>query len=84
MIRVFLSYARADQERIERLYQNLLAAGFQPWMDVHDIQPGEEWTVAIKRGVKFADCFLSCTSSNSLSRSNDGVLIEEQWTAPQK
>jgi len=34
MAQIFLSYARDDRKKVEKLYQKLLAAGFKPWMDV--------------------------------------------------
>ncbi|PWT98894.1 MAG: hypothetical protein C5B51_28225 [Terriglobia bacterium] len=79
VIRVFLSYASEDRARVEILYQNLLAAGFQPWMDTHDLMPGEVWSDAIQRGVQSADCFLACLSPRSIVK--DGVLGNEIRTA---
>ncbi len=41
--RVFISYARRDLPIAERLREELTAAGFDAFLDVHDIQPGEPW-----------------------------------------
>ena len=79
MIRVFLSYASEDRARVEILYQNLLASGLQPWMDTHDLRPGEEWKKAIERGVQSADCFLACISPRSISKKS--MLVEEMELA---
>jgi hypothetical protein len=42
-VRIFLSYTRADQAHVERLYQQLCQAGFTPWMDTKDLLPGQKF-----------------------------------------
>jgi hypothetical protein len=68
-----------DRPRVEQLYQNLVAAGFQPWMDAHELVPGEEWLKAIQRGIQSADCFLACISPRSIAK--NGVLGDEVQSA---
>lgn len=82
MRRIFLSYASEDRQRVEKLYQSLLAAGFQPWMDTHDLIPGEEWMQGIQRGIQSADCFLACISPGSIPK--NGVLQDEIRTAVER
>jgi hypothetical protein len=65
---IFLSYTRADEDKVEQLYQRLSAAGFKPWMDTKDILPGEDWEVAIRRAIRHSDFFLACLSANSVNR----------------
>lgn len=72
---IFLNYAHQDVEPVESLYQKLRQEGFKPWMDKHDILPGEDWALAIKRAVRGCDFFLVCLSSNSVDRR--GVLQKE-------
>jgi formylglycine-generating enzyme required for sulfatase activity len=66
--RVFLSYAREDREKVERLYQKLSGAGFKPWMDTKDILPGEIWKSSIQKAIRSSDFFLACLSANSVSK----------------
>jgi hypothetical protein len=66
--RVFLSYARADKSIVSRLYDQLTASGFIPWMDVRDIQPGEDWRLAIQTAIRDCDFFVLCLSPNSVGR----------------
>ena len=66
--KIFLSYARADSAQVEQLYQKLAQAGHKPWMDTHDILPGEQWQQAIKKAVRKADFFIACLSNNSVNR----------------
>jgi hypothetical protein len=74
-VRIFLSYAREDQEMVEILYQKLVSAGFKPWMDRMDILPGEVWMESIRSAIEQSDFFLACLSSNSVSKR--GVLQKE-------
>ena len=65
---IFLSYAREDREKVERLYQKLSKAGFKPWMDTKDILPGEKWPSSIRRAIRDSDFFLVCLSTNSVKK----------------
>jgi tetratricopeptide (TPR) repeat protein len=72
---IFLSYAREDEEKVEKLYQKLSDAGFKPWMDTKDILPGERWVSSIRRAIRRSDFFLACLSANSV---NKGVWIQRE------
>lgn len=39
MTNIFLSYAKEDRKYAEMLYSQLMAAGFDPFMDSKDIMP---------------------------------------------
>jgi hypothetical protein len=65
---IFLSYAREDEGKVEKLYQELSDAGFKPWMDTKDILPGERWQSSIRKAVRRSDFFLACLSANSVSK----------------
>ncbi|MEW6404895.1 MAG: toll/interleukin-1 receptor domain-containing protein [Chloroflexota bacterium] len=73
--RIFLSYAREDQQLVEDLYQKLSAAGCRPWMDTKDILPGERWMDSIQSAIEQSDFFLACLSTNSITKR--GVLQRE-------
>jgi RNA polymerase sigma factor (sigma-70 family) len=66
--RIFLSYAREDEEKVESLYKKLSDAGFKPWMDIKDILPGERWESCIARAIGQSDFFLVCLSANSIDK----------------
>jgi len=72
---IFLSYAREDEEKVERLYQKLSDAGFKPWMDKKDLLPGEKWELTIQRAIQCSDFFLACLSENSVNKR--GVIQKE-------
>jgi hypothetical protein len=40
--RVFISYAREDQEIAKRLYEDLKRTGVEPWIDCHELIPGQD------------------------------------------
>jgi anti-anti-sigma factor len=66
---IFLCYARDDRDRVSRLYDELRAEGFHPWMDSRNLLPGEIWEERITKVIKEADYFLPCLSRRSSDKS---------------
>jgi hypothetical protein len=66
--RVFVAYAREDLETAERLYDELAAAGFSPWMDTRKLAPGQNWPRSIENAIDSSDFFLACFSRRSASK----------------
>jgi EAL domain-containing protein (putative c-di-GMP-specific phosphodiesterase class I) len=73
-VRIFLSYARQDKNRVADLHRRLSAAGFRPWVDMENLLPGKLWEPTIQRAIRDADFFVACVSSNSQKR---GFLQKE-------
>ena len=67
-VRVFLSAARDDVERVLPVYSALAEAGFAPWLDVQNLLPGQMWTAAIERAIRESDAFVVFLSQNSVSK----------------
>jgi hypothetical protein len=65
---IFLSYAREDRQSVEAIYDSLRTAGFDPWMDVRSIVPGQEWSSMIGRAIRQADFMLVFISRHSVSK----------------
>lgn len=63
--RVFLAYAKEDRRTVKRLFDELQAAGFEPWMDTENLLPGQNWPLAIERAIEISDYFVGCYSSRS-------------------
>jgi hypothetical protein len=42
-VRVFISYSRQNLEEAQTLRKALVDAGFDAYLDIHDIAPGEPW-----------------------------------------
>ena len=67
VIKVFLSYDRADLRAVSNLHRRLTVQGFVPWLDRNDIMGGR-WEPQIKKAIKqTADFFVPCLSDNSVS-----------------
>jgi hypothetical protein len=65
----FLSYARADARRVDRLQQALEAAGVPVWRDTDSLWPGEDWRAKIRGAIsRDALVFIACFSSHSAAR----------------
>jgi hypothetical protein len=65
---VFLAYVTEDAAPAEHLYEALEADGFQPWMDVRNLLPGQNWPRALERAIEFSDFFVPCFSRNSVNK----------------
>ena len=59
---VFVSYSRADRERVIELTQGLAARGKRAWVDLEDIPPSAEWMAEIRSAIEAADGYLVVVS----------------------
>lgn len=66
--RVFLCYSEEDFERVDKLYDQIKAAGWRPWLDERDILPGEKRKQAIEDAIIESDFFLACLSDDVARR----------------
>ena len=53
--RVFVSYAREDNELASRVYNALLQQQFDPWLDTQSLAGGVEWNPQIESEIASAD-----------------------------
>lgn len=67
-VRMFLSYAHEDKTRVEGVYQELAKAGFEPWMDVKDLLPGQQWKRETTNALRDSDFILVFFSNRSVSK----------------
>ena len=85
LAKVFISYAREDQEEVKDLYRRLKDIGLSPWMDDENLVLGDPWARTIDEAIQSADFFLCCISADSVDKA--GVLRQEvskglnQWYA---
>ena len=40
---IFLVHAHSDRESIHKLYTRLIKDGINAWLDVENLQPGQDW-----------------------------------------
>jgi len=66
--KVFISYSRSDNSFATDIYWFLRKNGCDPWMDIYDLVPGQDWELEIHNNIKTADFFIACLSENSVSK----------------
>ncbi|HEY7797618.1 MAG TPA: TIR domain-containing protein [Hyphomonadaceae bacterium] len=67
-LRVFISYARSDASAFaEELLCGLEVAGFEPFLDRHDIAGGEDWEVRLGKLIEAADTVIFALSPASVT-----------------
>jgi len=66
----FVSYCRQDSEFALRLAEDLKSAGARVWIDQLDIQPGEDWDLAIESAVDRTAQMLLILSPASVQSKN--------------
>ena len=62
---VFISYARADSQAVDRIVEGLEKSGIRTWRDISEIKPGMEWATAIESAAKQASAYVYFASVNS-------------------
>jgi hypothetical protein len=65
---VFLSYASQDRERVLEFYDYLASAGFDVWLDVKRIRPGQPWDFEIRKALETASTIVVFISNNSVGK----------------
>jgi hypothetical protein len=66
-IRVFLSYARSDQQWARRLSAYLDAAGFQVFDPADELLPGDNWSLEIGKALDTSDAMVVLISPAGVS-----------------
>lgn len=77
----FVSYSKKDRELVRALMKRLEKAGFDLWMDVLDIQPGDEWTKILEGAIKNAGAFLVMMTPSSVKAPfvrNEIILAQDE------
>ena len=78
-MKIFISYAREDNEIALKLYQDLKKYDVDPWIDSEKLLPGQSWKDVINKEIKSCTYFFALISSNSLSKK--GFVQKELKTA---
>jgi formylglycine-generating enzyme required for sulfatase activity len=66
MSQVFLSYSRKDLPFVERLAQDLKAAGLDVWYDLSGLEGGQRWGSEIQNAILQSQYFIIVLSSHSV------------------
>lgn len=75
MADLFISYARADRDRVRPFAESLERRGFSVWWDV-DIQPGRKFAAVLDDEIKKAKCIVVVWSQDSVQ--SDWVYEEAE------
>lgn len=71
---VFLSYSRADAERVQPLRDALRAMGYRVFFDVQSIDPGTPWKRRLERAIRDCRTLVLCWSQQG--RGSDYIAFE--------
>lgn len=66
--RIFLSYAKEDKDRVASIYRKLLTERLNPWLDVKDLLPGQDWDKEIISAIRRARFVLVFLSNQSINK----------------
>jgi hypothetical protein len=66
-LRVFVSYSRKDDAFAQELVTGLEFAGFQPYLDKHDVAAGEAWETRLGRLIEAADTIVFVISPDAVA-----------------
>jgi TIR domain len=61
-LRIFLLYARRDENAVRRLYRRLLKEGADVWWDQEKLLPGQDWALEIHKAIQRSDGVVVCLS----------------------
>ena len=59
-VNIFLIYAHGDKETVRKLHQRLVRDGINAWLDVQNLQPGQDWQHEIRRAILHSNLVLVC------------------------
>lgn len=61
-LRIFLLHARSDEKTVRRLYNRLVKAGANVWLDRKNLLPGQDWQSEIRQAIHGSDIVIVCLS----------------------
>ncbi|MCA9919413.1 MAG: TIR domain-containing protein, partial [Anaerolineales bacterium] len=64
---IFISHAHQDAEVAQRLAHDLEAHGYDIWIAMESIRPGEKWAEAIDRGLEESGIFIVLLSPDAMA-----------------
>lgn len=61
---VFIIHAHLDRQVVRDLYIRLTEEGFQLWLDVEKLLPGQNWEYEIRKAILKSDAVIVCLSQH--------------------
>lgn len=65
---VFISHASEDNAAAKRLTKRLREDGFDPWIDLERLLPGQDWNLEIEKAMRESEAILLCFSEESVAK----------------
>ena len=65
---VFISYAREDVQKVNKLYEGLIEYGFNAWKDDKSLMIGDNFDSKIEDAIETSDFAIVCLSKKSVSK----------------
>lgn len=65
---VFISHASEDNAAAKRLTKRLKEDGFDPWLDLDRLLPGQDWNLEIEKAMRTSGAILLCFSEESVAK----------------
>lgn len=65
---IFISHASEDNPTAKRLTKRLYEDGFDPWLDLERLLPGQDWNLEIEKAMRESGAILLCFSEESVSK----------------
>jgi len=78
---VFIGYAHEDLADAKRLYNDLIEAGVNAWMDKENLLPGQNWETEIEKNIRNCRFFLAILSSHSIPKRG---YVQREWAKAQE
>jgi formylglycine-generating enzyme required for sulfatase activity len=79
-LKVFISYARQDEDFAQELLAGLELAGFAPYLDKQDIVAGEDWQARLGRLIEAADTVVFVMSRDAVASERCAWEVERAAT----
>src|SRR6516162_8630653 len=79
-LKVFISYSRKDEDFAQELLVGLVLTGFEPYLDKHDIAPGEDWQTRLGRLIEAADTVVFVISPDAVTSERCAWEVERTAT----
>lgn len=78
---VFIGYAHEDSEDAKRLYDCLIEAGVDAWIDKDKLLPGQNWEFEIEKNIRNSQFFLALLSNHSIPKRG---FVQKEWSKAQE
>ncbi|MCX6578671.1 MAG: TIR domain-containing protein [Candidatus Aminicenantes bacterium] len=82
--RVFICYALEDKTFAASLYEQLKAAGLEPWLDKENLRGGDRWDEVIPRVIRKEIDYFLVLQSKSLCKKSNRYLFKEIMLARER